>query len=172
MIGVDMNGGYHVIEAKGRSRAPTAHQRNAWKTQAQTIGMIGGASPVTRSYCVALINNHFRIEWNDPPEPPSWTLDLFSNEDAFDDGYYGPFRTFLDSNTSQKVKRDGRELLVRVIAFDPQENEYVYLGLLSSLLQTASLRQLNDIQELDAEDTYVGRDGVVVITGKTPCELT
>lgn len=171
LIGVDLNGGYHVIEAKGRGRGPTANERNAWKTQAQTIGMIGGAQPVTRSYCVAVINSQFRIDWNDPPEPPSWTLNLSSNEDAFDEGYYGPFRTFLDSDTSQKVERDGRDLLVRVIAFDPQEHEYVYLGLLSSFLQTASSRQLAEIQELDAEDTYVGRDGVAVITGKTPCEL-
>jgi len=172
LLGRDANGGYHVIEAKGRRRVPTPNNRNDWKIQAQTIGMIDGAPPVTRSYCIALIDVMPHIEWNDPPEPPSSQVNLFGKKDSFGAGYYKPFHEFLDSAVTHEINRGGRDLLVRAIGLDPQEEEYVFMGLDRSIVKPRTPREdYAAFEEIDSGDIYVGSDGVAIATGRSPCEL-
>jgi len=174
LIGISNNGDYHVVEAKGRQKAPSAGTELDWKTQAGTIASINNIVPSTRSYSLALISHILTAKMVDPPSGDQKnTLDLVGDPKLFDIGYYAPFRKFLSPMLTQVITRGNARCRVRVIAWDPQEDVYVFVGLREGIPDgSCSIQQFPKFEEYDGKDAFIGTDGVVVITGSNPCELS
>src|SRR5664279_925505 len=55
MVGLDRQRDWHVMEAKGRTNAPSKADRIKAKAQAQKISLISGIAPKSKSYCITHI---------------------------------------------------------------------------------------------------------------------
>jgi hypothetical protein len=124
LIGQDAALNWHVFEAKGRQRVPTAPDRAAWKAQARTIATVNGVAVATTSYCVGLLTNPCRIDMVDPPPRRRQPIDLTLSPNMFRLEYYRPYIEFLRTGAST-LNRQGRLFRVRPIAFDPIEGDYI-----------------------------------------------
>ena len=172
LVGQDAQGNWHVIEAKGRQTVPSPADRRAWKQQARTVRSINGTAVSTRSYCVGLIDDPCQILMVDPPPRRRNPLALSIDPDELGNGYYEPFREFLQGDV-RIVKRGNNAFVLRVIAFDPIDHDYIYVGLDERLLlKTRRSRSLPGRgTEFEDEGLYVGTDGVAIASSSGPCNL-
>lgn len=169
LVGQDSSGNWHVIEAKARQATPSNDDRVKWKTQATTIYTIDKQKPKTQSYALARIGSTYSAELVDPPtsdEQLPVSIDL--EENAMINGYYGPIAEWL-SEQPLPAEREGESLVMKMAGFDPADNEYIYLGLTETTQQSIKEHTLPErIKSLDLSDTYIGSDGIVIMTTNQP----
>lgn len=171
LAGQDSVNDWHVFEAKGRQNAPSNASRNDWKAQARTVRSIDNSAVATRSYCVGLIANPFRVELVDPPPRRDEGVDVKLDPDDHGRGYYRPYIEFVRADP-RKVLRDDRVFLVRPILYDPIKNGYVYLGLEDRYFFLDETTPFEfKVTEYEDESMYAGTDGVVVIISSGPCDF-
>jgi hypothetical protein len=160
LIGQDARGDWHVIEAKARQTV-TERGRAAWKAQATTIASIGSRVPMTMSYSLARLRTPLRAELVDPTEHNGERVNIELGDHGFRGAYYGPLREW--SREGVPVRRAGRELRLRIAAYDALEAEFMWVGLETRLLSTEAQDQ-PDRDEVEVEDAFIGSDGVAIAT--------
>lgn len=170
LVGQDSTGEWHVFEAKARQAVPTEDDRSRWKKQATTIEKIDGKRPVTKSYSLACVGDKYFAELVDPSEEyeniSPTTIDF--EQKAIITGYYGPISDWF-SEQSSTIRRGDQRLTAKLAGFNADDNEFIFLGLDSDVIGAVRENMIPDyIQVLELEDTYIGRDGIAVITSRNP----
>lgn len=176
MVGLDRQHNWHVIEAKGRTSAPSNMDKIKAKNQAQRITTINGSTPVTKSYCITHINDTFsEIFLNDPDDKPAkptgWNIDTIDFIKIYYDKIfkelYGKEKdmvlTFTELNIEFSLFRIGGQ------------NSFIYVGLENRILKdlsqgstsfTETLFSQSEIfdrfTELTIDNLSIGNDGIVL----------
>ena len=165
LVGQDTRGAWHVVESKARQRKPTIGIMNRWKAQAQTIATINGSTPATRSYSLALVGGTYSARLVDPlPEDDQHEAHIEFESPAVTKGYYGPLVEWL-SDGAHQVRRGDVGLMVKLVAFDPLDNEFLFLGLREDVLDAVQYNEAPPIRKPhDSSDAYIGSDGIAVVT--------
>jgi hypothetical protein len=169
LVGQDKAGDWHVIESKARQAEASIAVRADWKAQANTVAMISGAVPVTHSYSFTHVGQIYSAELMDPPpdeQPPP--VELRFESGALAKGYYGAILDWL-SEGGTNIERGETQLVVKRAAFDPVDNEFVFLGLTDIAMKTITHNQFPPRRNAkDLTDTYIGSDGLAVVTSPEP----
>ena len=174
LVGRESNGGWHVLEAKGRQNKLSPSGRVDCKNQAKTIGLIGGHTPLTRSYCVALVKRTLSVELVDP-EGEKGTYDIVFQRSGEDpellEAYYGSLRDVL-AQSSFDVLRGELSFILTRIAFDAVDQRHVFVGMESNCYNGIKGNKLPDgIRPVKGSDFYLGADGIVTLTS-AKCDPT
>jgi hypothetical protein len=171
LVGQDAAQAWHVIEAKGRQKTPTAKTLAKWTTQAETISGVNGAVVATNSYCLGLLGNPCNVKLVDPPPPSTPQVRLSIPPDDFGMLYYKPFLEFIKVSDT-RVIRNGRSVLLRVVGVDPVDNDYVYIGLDEKIVDVAKKtgRFPQRLPEFEDQDLYIATDGIAVMTSPGACD--
>lgn len=172
LVGQDASNAWHVFEAKGRQTSPSQQNMIDWKKQATTVHSVNNTRVATGSYCVGIIANPFRVELIDPPPRGSSPVDLTVKPDDLGRGYYQAYIEFLQADP-RKMRRDNRAFIVRPIAYDPVEGEFIYVGLEDRyfFLSDSQTQFTFSVDEYEDKSLYVGTDGVAIATSPGPCDL-
>jgi hypothetical protein len=114
------------------------------------------------------------IQLVDPPNDED-SMNIEMSPEAFGNQYYEPFIDFLDTGQRFQVQIRGGNFRLRPIIFDPVNSDWVFVGLEESIANrrvNANETLMNWSSEYtgEGENWYVGEDGVLVATAKTPCE--
>jgi hypothetical protein len=171
LIGRDVFGDWHVLEAKGRQTFPSPTVQRYYKDQAGTIGSIDGQPVATYSYCIGLMTFPCQIILTDPEPDFSDTppIDLSITHRQFISDYYTPVAEFLESDAERRVILD-RSFRLRRAAFDPVERRIISVGLDEGYVDAFRKRGIAEVIEsefvvpvIDDERVYCGSDGIVVV---------
>lgn len=175
LLGQDLNGAWHVVEAKARQGSVSAGDRANWKAQTGTIASVAGPSPSTRSYCLTRVGDPYTVELVDPPESEVVKGgELVFSQGAVVDFYYGPFRDWLTTSVADtaapppfQIDR-GVPLTVRLAAFDPNTQLYWFAGMRSDVLEAVQAGRTPEptlrSQSFDIDDGYVRADGIAIVS--------
>ena len=173
LVGEDASGGWHVVEAKGRQRRPSSKTKALWKGQATTIIAINGNAPSTCSYCLALVGNPYSVYLVDPPPDDDEThTSIEIDSHNLVSQYYSPLREWLADGV-RNIVREGIPLVVKQAAFDPLNDEFVFLGLRQDVLDMLDGAAQSDMVRVaphmgfDLADSYIGSDGIAVVTSQS-----
>ncbi|PZM78816.1 MAG: hypothetical protein DKT66_23235 [Candidatus Melainabacteria bacterium] len=165
LAGMDRGGGWHVVEAKGRSHSCTSKLVKDAKQQASNVKMIENQIPETRSVvAVSLGKQPISIIFTDPPsnedvEGEIWKV---SREDFFEK-YYRNIIEYLKSQEHERVNLGGKGIFVCARLFPREETRWgrAKIGLLQNIFlnpQTA----LHAVEGLPEGDSKIGSDGIVI----------
>jgi hypothetical protein len=169
LVGQDPKRRWHVVEAKARQSDPSDKDKLKWKKQAITIKEINGVKPSTASYAFTKVTPIYTVALVDPPENDQDGVGLEFEPDAVLRGYYVPLVEFLTQQQAQTSVVQGRRIVSRMVAFDSVDLEYVYLGMTDDALRSVRSGELPSIvQGVEFDNGYIGSDGVVISTSKTP----
>jgi len=169
LIGEDKSCQWHVVEAKARQSAASSSTAKSWKAQSQAVTSVNRQAPATRSYSFTRTGPVFMIDFVDPPHHgESEHIDLVVSRETILTRYYGAFRDWLSGQNSYTER--GQELLrLRRAAFDPVESEFVYIGMTERAFQAVHEGELPEpVPSFELPDTYMGSDGLVVLTSPRP----
>lgn len=169
LVGQDPSGAWHIVEAKARQANPSKDDRNNWKDQAKTVSMIDGIPPVTCSYSLACIGDTYSAELVDPSSEEQFRpISINFEKNAIINGYYKPIFDWL-SERMTTIERQGIRLVIKLAGFDPADNEFIFLGLEESVLNSVRCNELpKRLNSVDIADAYIGTDGIVVATSLDP----
>ena len=167
LVGRDANKDWHVLEAKGRQNKPTAQNKTAWKMQCQTINRIGGKTPKTHSFCIAMVGSIYRAELEDP-DGKTGSIEIEFGRAGEDqdllEAYYGPLRDVL-KQSSFDISRGNLNFVLARIAYDAVTNRHVFVGMEQSAFVSIVNNQIpHNIRPLTGPDFYFGSDGIVTLT--------
>jgi len=169
-VGQDQQGRWHSIEAKARQDRVSAKVRQAWKKQAVGIARVGRASVATRSYSYTCVDSPYRVYLVDPDGPtqdgaspqPTEVLKTAIRR------YYGTLAALLSEGDTRIINRGGHDVSVALVGYDTLDQEYMYLGMATDAFRTVANSELPArIEARDLSDTYIGSDGVVVVTSRS-----
>lgn len=122
---------------------------------------------MTRSVCFTRVARSYRSELVDPPMEKlenAVSISFDRDPDALIEAYYGALRDFLNESALE-VERGDRRLVLRLAAFDPADLEYVFVGMDAQALQAVNDGVLPKLErEVDQDDSYLGLDGVCILT--------
>ena len=163
LIGQDVQNRWHVIEGKGRQTNPNAADRRAWKAQARTIRSVNGTLVSTRSYCIGFIDIPCAVEITDPPADKHRGHDIKIDRTK----YYSGLIEILRKGHSQVVRREDRTFRVTLMAFDPIDKEYIFMGLEEIFVGGDSFEF---VKEIDTDGIYIGTDGIAIMSSRWPCQ--
>lgn len=135
MIGFDVHGNWHVIEAKGRSSRPDNKVKAKAKSQAEKIIKISRKKPTTKSYCITYINQNFsEILLNDPDEFSNDRVELEIDSGSFIKFYYDKILSSLYArNEDFKILFINQGLEFLLFQISKSQNE-LYIGVEKNLL--------------------------------------
>jgi len=171
LVGQDPSGDWHVVEAKARQTEPSNATRTNWKKQARTVSKIDGVPPVTRSYSLACVGDTYSAKLVDPPAEEAFgpgSISINFEQSAIIDGYYRPIFDWLTERTSTIERQDIR-LVMKLAAFDPVDDEYIFLGLEDQAVDSIRRNELPErLNSLDLADAYIGADGIALVTSHEP----
>ena len=167
LVGRDSHLKWHVLEAKGRQGKPTQPERRKWKAQANTIDLIGGRTPETRSFCIAKIGSVLSAELVDP-DGDAGTYEIMFPSQGEDivliEAYYGALRDVL-AQSSFQISRSNMSFTLTRIAYDAVEQRHVFIGMESNCYNRILEKELpSDILPVKGDDFYLSADGIIVLT--------
>lgn len=117
------------------------------------------------------MGGEYIVELVDPDEiegPRRVSVDF--NRGAITEGYYGTLVEWLiQSDRTVVVERGGFPITVGLSGFDPTDEEFVYIGIVNEGLD--SVRRAENprtLESVETEDTYIGSDGIVIVTSRSP----
>ena len=99
---------------------------------------------------------------------------LKMSPESFGVGYYEPYIDFLRIGETFQVNVRNVPFLVRPIALDPIDGDWIFVGLeavIASGRVSKNERLMDWFCEChgDGENWYVGKDGVLIATACNPC---
>lgn len=174
LIGMDMAGNWHVIEAKGRTYPANAALREKAKRQAERIVDINGIPPKTKSYCISYLSKTSNlIELVDPDDLPTVSTTMNINDDLFVKIYYD--RLFSSLYTAAPdAALSFQEYGLQFNLFEIPDTD-LYIGLPNNYLKELAngsvgfrneLLERNELFErfskLNLDSLSIGTDGVLI----------
>lgn len=179
--GRDLNGAWHVIEAKGRHRRPALRLIAQAKRQAGNVQTIKNQPPATTLACITSLSTQGISVLMDDPEPPSegkgedWKID----EHKFFGNYYRPFVKYLNAFGHGQRKEHDRTYITAPLFLSDWEFIYrrrpprdfrewrLELGLLADIYK-APENAPRAVEELPHDEKgKIGRDGIAIF-GEMP----
>ena len=181
-VGLDKFGGWHSIEAKGRSNPP-GQLINAAKQQATVIASIDGSAPVTSCGCVShLYWSPIHIEFCDPTpnESRNRGITLIIDKDKYIQKYYEYFINLVNNkveSTSLEIETNlgNIEYMIPLITKDEDVATHnfkygIYKGIyelikFEKLSSYSVARATEFLEKIESKDqkSYLGPDGTLLL---------
>jgi hypothetical protein len=170
LVGKDSQGRWVVVESKGRSNGFDGRALASAREQAQKLTDISGEKP----YMAIGTLVHFdagvlQIHLRDPESDTEEKVSIPLTSERFFEGYYRPFRNWLQRNTA------ARSVIIQGRTFFevPLGHLDLAIGLEAALLKDSPISEransaaefARDFAREPQERVFVGADGILVRTG-------
>jgi len=172
LIGRDLNGKWHVVEAKCRSSTVEPDLLERAKNQAINITQVAGQDPDTHcASLVRLFDRPISCQFVDPKKRGRRTRIEFGEDDFFSQ-YYHPFVEFFERNRSVERTIGGDLYQIAPLIRSGTEKMDVYLGVMTEILKKpidaprVIGRTAGRQSDSSAAMQSVGPDGVIVVGPK------
>jgi len=180
LVGLDRSEKWHILEAKGLQKRPSANQRINYKAQALRIGKVDGEKPASRNYCITNIRSPLSIELHDPDKIVKDSVEFNIDPIDFQQYYYKPFVEFFSKPDNTEDNDD--YIIYKKVVCDTIDKRKCQIGIVRDILEQAKMQSekkkadskdlvIRSIEpkflksqghESDEPDTYIGSDGIAV----------
>lgn len=176
LIGLDQNGDWIIIEAKGRSNGFSKSALAKAKNQTRHLMSINGKSPILRIALLSYFeNDEYKIRWEDPSEEFSeknYYLEI-SKMNLIND-YYNPIYSIFKTEDRiierEMFERDG----YRIIEIEEAD---LKIGMRDELIQSIE-KNKEELLEFRQEQfsnkdnkLFIGNDGILIELGQSWDEI-
>lgn len=164
LVGRDQSGRWVVVESKGRTNSFDGQALMRAKQQAQKVISIGGQAPhLAIGALLHFDGDVLQLHLRDPEPDLKAQISLPLTSESFFEGYYRPFRAWLQRDPARRRVRVGERTFIEA----PIEQLDLAVGLdeaLVSLPETERTKVEIEVRE-ESENAFVGADGILVRTG-------
>lgn len=162
LVGRDQLGRWGVVESKGRTNSFDERALARAKQQAQTVISIDGQAPhLAIGTLVHFDGDALQLHLVDPEPDLKAQISLPLTRDNFFEGYYRPFREWLQRDPSRRRVFVGDRTFIEA----PIEQLDLAVGLDEELLESPATERTSAAVSKESEDVFVGADGILVRTG-------
>lgn len=174
---------WHIIEAKGLQKNPSANQRQHYKDQISVIETISGVYPATRNYCITKIRSPFSVELHDPEDISEKSIKIHVTPLDLLKFYYKPFLALFGDNEGEDDIIQTDHFMFKKLICDPIHKERCCVGIAREVFdqvkeweieekagsgeENMPLKNIDVLKLIKDElfkygDTYLGSDGIFV----------
>lgn len=168
LIGFDLNGGWFVLEAKGRSGPYSKSTMEKAKKQVRSLRKINGKDPKLKAAVQSFYNSNDALQLRimDPPEFDEGAVDIDINQSLIE--YYRMIIELIDNN-KQLLVNDKHSYVIRLDGVDVMIglDKYIYNSMKN--YGTVDFESMvNILSDIPAgrTDGYKGKDGIYIKCGE------
>lgn len=162
LVGRDQLGRWVVVESKGRTNSFDGRALARAKQQAQTVISIGGQAPyLAIGTLVHFDGDALQLHLVDPEPDLKAQISLPLTSDNFFEGYYRPFREWLQRDPARRRVKVGDRIFIEA----PIEQLNLAVGLDEELAGSPTTESARAEASTESGGIFVGTDGILVRTG-------